>query len=104
MPPYKQGGAFQRWAAVSHRLRSPFCSDNGELPLPKPLRSAILTPPPDIWRMSGQLRAIFTTIGIGSVEVLRLEGLSRGPEAVARALDHASNWMERRRPELIGRR
>lgn len=43
MPPYKQGGAFQRWAAVSHRLRSPFCSDNGELPLPKPLRSAILT-------------------------------------------------------------
>ena len=54
--------------------------------------------------MSGQLRAIFTTIGIGSVEVLRLERLSRGPEAVARALDHASNWMERRRPELIGRR
>jgi hypothetical protein len=43
MPPYKQGGAFQRWAAISHRLRSPFCSDNGELPLPKPLRSAILT-------------------------------------------------------------
>jgi hypothetical protein len=43
MPPYQQGGAFQRWAAVSHRLRSPFCSDNGELPLPKPLRSAILT-------------------------------------------------------------
>ena len=60
--------------------------------------------PPDIWRMSGQLRAIFTTIGIGSVEFLRLEGLSRGPEAVARALDHASSWMERRLPELIGRR
>ena len=44
MPPYKQGGAFQPWAVVSHRLRSPFCSDNGELPLPKPLRRAILTP------------------------------------------------------------
>ena len=102
MPPYKQGGAFQRWAAVSHRLRSPFCSDNGELPLPKPVRSAI-PKPPDIWRMSG-LRAIFTTIGIGSVEFLGLEGLSRGPEAVARALDHASSWMERRLPELIGRR
>jgi FMN-dependent NADH-azoreductase len=50
------------------------------------------------------LRAIFTTIGIGSVGFLRLEGLSRGPEAVARALDHASSWMERRLPELIGRR
>lgn len=43
MPPYKQGGAFKRWAAISHRLRSPFCSDNGELPLPKPLGSTILT-------------------------------------------------------------
>lgn len=103
MPPYKQGGAFQRWAAVSHRLRSPFCSDKGELPLPKPLRSAILT---RYCRISGEclLRAIFTTIGIGSVEFLRLEGLSRGPEAVTRALDHASSWMERRLPELIGRR
>ena len=40
----------------------------------------------------------------GSVEFLRLEGLSPGPEAVARALDHASSWMERRLPELIGRR
>jgi hypothetical protein len=60
--------------------------------------------PPDIWRMSGPLRAIFTTSGIGSVEFLRLEGLSRGPEAVARALDHASSWMELRLPELIGRR
>jgi hypothetical protein len=66
------------------------CSDNGELPLPKPLRSAILT---RNRRISGEclLRAIFTTIGIGSVEFLRLEGLSLGPEAVARALDHASS-------------
>lgn len=47
--------------------------------------------------------AIFTTIGIGSAEFLRFEGLSRGPDAVARALDRASSWMERRLPELIGR-
>jgi FMN-dependent NADH-azoreductase len=40
------------------------------------------------------LRAIFTTIGINQVEFLRLEGLSRGPDAVARALDQAASWME----------
>ena len=77
--------------------------DNGELPLPKPLRSATLTRNRRIFSEC-LLRAIFTTIGIGSVEFLRLEGLSRGPEAVARALDHASSWMERRLPKLIGRR
>jgi hypothetical protein len=38
------------------------------------------------------------------VGLLRLEGLSRGPEAVARALDHAGSWMEWRLPEPIGRR
>ena len=32
------------------------------------------------------LRAIFATIGISSLEFVRLEGLSRGPDAVARAL------------------
>lgn len=47
------------------------------------------------------LRAIFATIGIGSVEFLRLEGLSRGPEAVARALDRANTWMEQRLPHLL---
>ncbi len=47
------------------------------------------------------LKAIFATIGIGSVEFLRLEGLSRGPEAVARALDHANTWIEQRLPELM---
>jgi FMN-dependent NADH-azoreductase len=36
------------------------------------------------------LRAIFTTIGIRSLEFIRLEGLSRGPDAVALALDRAS--------------
>ena len=48
------------------------------------------------------LRAVFETIGLGSVEFLRLEGLARGPEATARALDHASTWMARRLPELLG--
>jgi FMN-dependent NADH-azoreductase len=47
------------------------------------------------------LRAIFATIGIGAVEFLPLEGLSRGPDAVARALDRANTWMERRLPELL---
>lgn len=50
------------------------------------------------------LHAIFATIGIASVDFLRLEGLSRGPEAVARALDHAESWMARRLPELVARR
>ena len=40
------------------------------------------------------LRAIFATIGIHQVEFLHLEGLSRGPDAVARALDRARQWME----------
>lgn len=59
------------------------------------------TPPGQPDFLTPYLKAIFTTIGIGSVEFLRLERLSRGPEAVARALDHASSWMERRLPELI---
>jgi len=44
------------------------------------------------------LRAIFATIGIHQVEFLQLEGLSRGPDAVARALDHAGRWIEERLP------
>ena len=47
------------------------------------------------------LRAIFETIGIRSAEFLRLEGLARGPEAVARALDQANTWMECRLPQLL---
>lgn len=61
------------------------------------------TPPGQPDFLTPYLKAIFATIGIGSVEFLRLERLSRGLEAVARALDHASSWMERRLPELIGR-
>lgn len=40
------------------------------------------------------LRAIFETIGIRSVEFIRLEGLSRGPDAVALAFDRANTARE----------
>jgi FMN-dependent NADH-azoreductase len=50
------------------------------------------------------LKTIFETIGITSVEFVRLEGVTRGPEAAARALDAANEWMEQRLPELIGSR
>ena len=46
------------------------------------------------------LRTIFTTIGIHKVEFLRLEGMSRGAEAVARALDDARGWIAQTLPEL----
>ncbi len=49
------------------------------------------------------LQAIFETIGISSVEFIRLEGMARGPEAVARALDAAGTWIRQRLPALIGR-
>lgn len=41
------------------------------------------------------LRAIFETIGIRQVEFLQLDGLSRGPEAVERALAKAEDWIRR---------
>jgi FMN-dependent NADH-azoreductase len=62
----------------------------GETPLGQP---DFLTP---------YLAAIFATIGIRSVEFLRLEGLARGPDALARALDHADTWTAQRLPQLIG--
>ena len=46
------------------------------------------------------LQTVFETIGIPSVEFVRLEGMSRGPEAVARALDAARSWMVQRLPQL----
>ena len=59
------------------------------------------TPPGQPDFLTPYLRAVFETIGIRSVEFLRLEGLARGPEAVARALDQANTWMELRLPESI---
>lgn len=50
------------------------------------------------------LQAVFETIGIPSAEFLRLEGMSRGPEAVARALDAAATWIDRKLPALVGNR
>jgi len=44
------------------------------------------------------LRAIFETIGIRQVEFFCADGLSRGPESVARALDHAASWIEEHLP------
>jgi FMN-dependent NADH-azoreductase len=52
--------------------------------------------------LTDYVRTIFETMGIPSVEFLRLEGMSRGPEAVARALDAAQSWMAQRLPQLIG--
>jgi hypothetical protein len=39
------------------------------------------------------LQVIFETIGIPSDEFVRLEGMARGPEAVAQALDAAQSWI-----------
>ena len=46
MPWYKQSGAFQRRADVNHQLRLPFARGDGELPLVKARKSAILGPEP----------------------------------------------------------
>lgn len=50
------------------------------------------------------LQAIFETIGLPSVEFIRLEGMARGTEAVAQALATADAWIERQLPELLGGR
>jgi FMN-dependent NADH-azoreductase len=62
----------------------------------------VSTPPiqPDF--LTDYVRTIFETIGMPSVEFVRLEGMSRGPEAVARSLDAAQSWMAQRLPQLIG--
>lgn len=59
------------------------------------------TPPGQPDFLTPYLAAIFATIGIHSIEFLRLEGLARGPEAVARARDQASTWIARRLPEFL---
>jgi FMN-dependent NADH-azoreductase len=48
------------------------------------------------------LRAIFATIGIETVNFLRLEGMSRGPDAVLRSLELARGWIEQDLPKLLG--
>jgi hypothetical protein len=45
----KEVGAFQRWGAVNHRLRSLFACGEGDFLLPEPARSATLgSKPPGI--------------------------------------------------------
>lgn len=44
------------------------------------------------------LRAVFETIGMKRVEFLCADGLSRGPEAVARAFDAARAWIDEKLP------
>ena len=62
----------------------------------------VTTPPiqPDF--LTDYVRTVFETIGMPSVEFVRLEGMSRGPDAVARSLDAAQSWMAQRLPQLIG--
>lgn len=56
------------------------------------------TPPGQPDCLTPYLRTIFHTIGIGQVEFIRLEGMTRGPESVARALGSARDWLDRRLP------
>jgi FMN-dependent NADH-azoreductase len=44
------------------------------------------------------LRAIFETIGMPGVEFIPMAGLARGPEALAKALAEAREWIDRRFP------
>ena len=48
--------------------------------------------------MTDYLRAIFETIGISEVHFLCADGLSRGPDSAARALDQAKLWIDRQLP------
>lgn len=48
------------------------------------------------------LQPIFETIGIRSIEFVRLEGMNRGLEAVARALDTGRAWIGQRLPQIVG--
>jgi FMN-dependent NADH-azoreductase len=40
------------------------------------------------------LRAVFNTIGLFDLSFIRLEGLTRGPEAVERSLTRARDWLD----------
>ena len=57
------------------------------------------TPPlqPDF--LTPYLRAVFNTIGIFDLDFIRLEGMTRGPEAVERSLAHARDWLDSRLPQ-----
>ncbi|HEY1260281.1 MAG TPA: NAD(P)H-dependent oxidoreductase [Stellaceae bacterium] len=61
----------------------------------------VTTPPHQPDFLTSYLRAIFETIGIPSVAFLPLEGMARGPEAVARALDATETWIDQRLPAMV---
>lgn len=44
------------------------------------------------------LGAVFNTIGIFNLSFIRLEGMTRGPEAVERSLARARDWLDSRLP------
>ena len=75
---YKQSGVFERRVAVNHQLRWPFARGGGDLPLPEPVRSAILASKrPAIWRMSVSTDCrhlgfprLFTSIGAWSAQAV----------------------------------
>lgn len=46
MSPHRHSGMFRSWDAVNRRLCSPFVYGDGDLRLPKPVRSAILASKP----------------------------------------------------------
>jgi FMN-dependent NADH-azoreductase len=56
------------------------------------------TPPGQPDFLTPYLREIFHTIGIDSVDFIRLEGLTRGADSVDRALTGARDWLDRRLP------
>lgn len=49
------------------------------------------------------LRYVFAVVGISSFEALRLEGLNRGEERIARSLDAARGWIAAERARFSAR-
>jgi FMN-dependent NADH-azoreductase len=62
----------------------------------------VTVPPVQPDFLAPYLQTVFETIGIPSIHFLRLEGMSRGPEAVGRALDNAQAWIDRDLPKITG--
>jgi FMN-dependent NADH-azoreductase len=56
------------------------------------------TPPGQPDFLTPYLRTIFETVGMKRVEFIRMQGLTREPEALATALGEAREWIERRLP------
>ena len=56
------------------------------------------TPPGQPDFLTPYLRAIFETIGMPRIDFIRMQGLTRGPEPLAKALGEARAWIDRRLP------